>query len=239
MGLFDDWKNPFEDMGVKIQRGLDEAWNSAELVSQVVNPRLGSVVKSVGDAGKAIQCFDAKKQGDKLWRDLEDTAYDANPNLGEAVKSIGNVGKTAQNFLDSPVGQALIGGVAGVAVSKVPGNLGYLSPRQKPGKPLPYQALNTGDHLWVDCGAFSHHGIYIGDGRVIHYGKSELRDDPSICCVTLDKFAEGKPIHRKDSLKTHSDAAIVVRAKSRLREDQYNLIFNNCDHFASWCRSGD
>lgn len=30
----------------------------------------------------------------------------------------------------------------------------------------------------------------------------------------------------------------AARARSRLREDKYNLIFNNCEHFAVWCKTG-
>ena len=30
----------------------------------------------------------------------------------------------------------------------------------------------------------------------------------------------------------------VERAESRLGEHKYNLLFNNCEHFASWCKTG-
>ena len=30
----------------------------------------------------------------------------------------------------------------------------------------------------------------------------------------------------------------VNRARSRLGEESYNLIFNNCEHFALWCKTG-
>jgi hypothetical protein len=31
---------------------------------------------------------------------------------------------------------------------------------------------------------------------------------------------------------------VVERAQSRLGEQKYNLLFNNCEHFASWCKTG-
>jgi hypothetical protein len=31
---------------------------------------------------------------------------------------------------------------------------------------------------------------------------------------------------------------VVSRAKSRLGEQKYNLLFNNCEHFATWCKTG-
>lgn len=32
--------------------------------------------------------------------------------------------------------------------------------------------------------------------------------------------------------------ATIRRAKSRLGEEKYNLLFNNCEHFAIWCKTG-
>jgi hypothetical protein len=31
---------------------------------------------------------------------------------------------------------------------------------------------------------------------------------------------------------------VVRRAESRLGEKKYNLLFNNCEHFATWCKTG-
>ena len=36
----------------------------------------------------------------------------------------------------------------------------------------------------------------------------------------------------------YSPKETVERAKSRLGEDKYNLAFNNCEHFALWCKTG-
>jgi len=32
-----------------------------------------------------------------------------------------------------------------------------------------------------------------------------------------------------------SSQEVVDRARSRLGEDQYHLLFNNCEHFCEWC----
>ncbi|MBM5793672.1 MAG: NC domain protein, partial [Cyanobacteria bacterium K_DeepCast_0m_m1_088] len=32
--------------------------------------------------------------------------------------------------------------------------------------------------------------------------------------------------------------ATLQRAQSRLGEQSYNLLFNNCEHFAHWCKTG-
>ena len=40
----------------------------------------------------------------------------------------------------------------------------------------------------------------------------------------------------------HADASpagvTLRRAMSRLGEQNYNLLFNNCEHFATWCKTG-
>jgi hypothetical protein len=34
------------------------------------------------------------------------------------------------------------------------------------------------------------------------------------------------------------DDVVIQRAKSRLGETKYDLFFNNCEHFATWCKTG-
>lgn len=38
--------------------------------------------------------------------------------------------------------------------------------------------------------------------------------------------------------RLYSPAQTVERARSRLGEDKYSLPFNNCEHFAIWCKTG-
>ncbi len=35
-----------------------------------------------------------------------------------------------------------------------------------------------------------------------------------------------------------SEDAVIARAESRLGEDRFQITFNNCEHFASWCKTG-
>jgi hypothetical protein len=39
-------------------------------------------------------------------------------------------------------------------------------------------------------------------------------------------------------LTVYSPEETVNRARSRLGENRYNLVFNNCEHFALWCKTG-
>jgi hypothetical protein len=36
----------------------------------------------------------------------------------------------------------------------------------------------------------------------------------------------------------YSPKETIERAKSRIGEEKYNLVSNNCEHFAIWCKSG-
>lgn len=93
--------------------------------------------------------------------------------------------------------------------------------------------FTLGDHLYVQRKGYTHHGIYIGNNKIIHY-KREI----GITFDTLEAFALNAKIHIKNSPKTYSNAEIIVRARSRVGENNYNVFKNNCEHFARWCRSG-
>ncbi|AFZ35887.1 phage shock protein A (PspA) family protein [Stanieria cyanosphaera PCC 7437] len=85
-------------------------------------------------------------------------------------------------------------------------------------------------------GIYQHHGIDCGDNTVIHYRKpSEIIERTS-----LNVFTRGNPIYIKQYVEGFSFIVDVVveRAESRLGEQKYNLLFNNCEHFATWCKTG-
>ena len=98
-------------------------------------------------------------------------------------------------------------------------------------------ALALADHLQVprQHGLFNHHGIDLGDGTVAHYleGTAILRSP-------LEEFSRGQPISTVDYPQgSSSEPGITVRrAMGRLGEQNYNLLFNNCEHFAHWCKTG-
>ncbi|MFM8525098.1 MAG: lecithin retinol acyltransferase family protein [Cyanobacteriota bacterium] len=95
--------------------------------------------------------------------------------------------------------------------------------------------MSAADHLQVprQHGLFRHHGIDLGDGTVAHYleGRQILRSP-------LDAFSRGQPL----SVVTYDSCSPVGvtlrRAMGRLGEQNYNLLFNNCEHFAHWCKTG-
>lgn len=97
-----------------------------------------------------------------------------------------------------------------------------------------------GDHLVSSRLGYSHHGLYIGNGEVIHYsGFSELFDKGSIEVTTLEDFEQGRGSFVENHFVSVYDAdERVERACSKLGEDSYNLLFNNCEHFVNWCFNG-
>ncbi|NEP48944.1 MAG: NC domain-containing protein [Moorea sp. SIO3C2] len=84
-------------------------------------------------------------------------------------------------------------------------------------------------------GVYQHHGIDCGDGSVIHYRKkTETIERNSMATFAL---GETKIYVKQYSVCLIPDV-VIRRAESRLGERQYNLIFNNCEHFANWCKTG-
>ena len=80
-----------------------------------------------------------------------------------------------------------------------------------------------------------HTHILPGD-KVVHYGGNK-----NTCIIkadSLENFSLGNQIEIANHAHSLNKSEVVRRAKSRLGEDQYNLAFNNCEHFATWCKTG-
>jgi hypothetical protein len=92
-------------------------------------------------------------------------------------------------------------------------------------------------HLVTPWMGFAHHGIHVGDGKVVHYGALvyDVIRRP-VEEVTLDSFAGGRRVfvveHGDECLAPED---VIQRARSRLGENRYRLLTNNCEHFVEWC----
>ena len=102
--------------------------------------------------------------------------------------------------------------------------------------------LSRGDHIRAGRpGAAHHDGIYLGNGQVIHLcglpggGKASAH----VRIDTLEVFAVGRPVTIRPYAGNHDAEAVIARAMPRLGDGNYHLIFNNCQHFARWCATGD
>jgi hypothetical protein len=97
-----------------------------------------------------------------------------------------------------------------------------------------------GSHLVTPRRGYLHHGIYVGARKVVHYSglAHGMRRGP-VEEVSLDHFAHGQRVWvRSDSPPGFEVQEIICRARSRVGEDQYRLLTNNCEHFCEWCLRG-
>ena len=93
-----------------------------------------------------------------------------------------------------------------------------------------------GTHLKISraSGLYTHHGIYVSNGELIHYaGFCEIFKYEPIGRVSLTEF-QRKATHI-DVISHHDNyidtpKEFVCRAKSRLHENKYSLLRNNCEH---------
>lgn len=92
--------------------------------------------------------------------------------------------------------------------------------------------MAKGDHIYTQHTGFTHHGIDCGDGTVIHYSHGEVRQ------TSLSTFGNGNQSFVKRYGQCDTDDIVIQRAESRLGENEYSLLFNNCEHFATWCKTG-
>ncbi|MBU7436134.1 MULTISPECIES: lecithin retinol acyltransferase family protein [Burkholderiaceae] len=97
--------------------------------------------------------------------------------------------------------------------------------------------IRAGDHLWVQRLGYEHHGLASGRDTVIHYsGKDGVFDTGVIEEVPLSTFAKGRKVRFVDHPdRLHGRLESVRRARQRIGETEYNLVFNNCEHFVMWC----
>jgi Lecithin retinol acyltransferase len=103
-----------------------------------------------------------------------------------------------------------------------------------------HQEPRLGAHLATSRPWYTHHGIYVGSGKVVHYsGLSRFWRSGPVEEVTLSDFASGRSVwvvnHAESTYSAHE---IIGRARSRVGEHGYRLLTNNCEHFCNWCMSG-
>ena len=97
-----------------------------------------------------------------------------------------------------------------------------------------------GAHIVTPRRWYTHHGIYVGAGQVVHYeGLSSSLRRGRVEMVGLAEFAQGRPVRMHDEASVaYCGIDVVARALSRLGEDAYDVLRNNCEHFCSWCLVG-
>lgn len=117
-----------------------------------------------------------------------------------------------------------------------------------PAEPITeFRQLKIGDHLIVP-GAhpgikYAHHGIYSSNLRVIHFG-GDNKEDAIVEEIDLFKFIPDNKNLKRIKYKTClPPEEVLEKARKVLNKKipwgDYNLAFNNCEHFATFCKTGD
>jgi hypothetical protein len=97
-----------------------------------------------------------------------------------------------------------------------------------------------GSHLVTPRRGYLHHGIYVDARKVVHYSgfTRGLRRGP-VEEVPFARFARGQRVWARSDAPSDFDVReVICRARSRVGEDCYRLLTNNCEHFCEWCLRG-
>lgn len=105
-----------------------------------------------------------------------------------------------------------------------------------------------GDMIRIAIGPFFHYGVFVSEEEVIQFGPPPVNgfgDSANITVIATDinEFCCGKIVEvaalDKKELKSRIKPSETIRlARSRLGEGGYNLLHNNCEHFANACVFG-
>ncbi|GAB0489329.1 hypothetical protein MMPV_000547 [Pyropia vietnamensis] len=117
-------------------------------------------------------------------------------------------------------------------------------------------AMARGDHLMVWRGrssedglvGFWHSGIDVGDGSVIHYagmdGVKTLANAVIAQTPMADFVGDARRVHvvcyayEARAGRLYPPEEVVARALSRLGHKRYDLLYDNCESFARWAKTG-
>jgi hypothetical protein len=101
--------------------------------------------------------------------------------------------------------------------------------------------IPIGAHLVTPRHGYTHHGIYAGEDRVIHYsGLADGLNSGPVEETSMESFANARDFYIKEhAYPKFSREEIVLRARSRIGEQLYCIFSNNCEHFCEWAINND
>lgn len=129
--------------------------------------------------------------------------------------------------------------------------------------PDPQNSLLPGSVVRVShSGVYDHYGVYVGSSRVVHFTEGTIKetslrdfsdyDDKKAAPrraltmaavigvfalppseVVVDVMGFSAAARSKVSLEESAS-----RARTMVGRKSYDVLFNNCEHFAVWCRTG-
>ena len=99
-----------------------------------------------------------------------------------------------------------------------------------------------GDIVAVSRGGYLHFGVFESKKTIFHYSGDTIFVPlkHEVVATTFVTFLEGsnKYLIPRVPFSLPVDA-VIMRANSQVGQKSYNLIWNNCEHFAYWCKTGD
>ena len=85
-----------------------------------------------------------------------------------------------------------------------------------------------------------HYGVYDGNGGVYHFS-GETINDVYIQYSSIEEFAQGSHVKIDGQYKKRFTPADIIKIAANAVGSEFggfNLIDNNCEHFATWCVTG-
>lgn len=110
--------------------------------------------------------------------------------------------------------------------------------------------LKAGDVIGIKRSlGYEHYAVYMGNDRVIHFaGENGEINSPTIHEAPISEFLDGQDdpfvLAFAEVDQVFSPEDTISRAKSVTGANEYNfnkkyhVAFNNCEHFAIWCKTG-
>ena len=107
--------------------------------------------------------------------------------------------------------------------------------------------LKQGDIIFAvrAFGTYLHYGVYVGNKKVIHFATEDFDDNTwahaKIIQTSIEDFAHGADVYiEKERKGARRDIDTVIYAKAHLGSglNSYDLVTNNCEHFANMCKYG-
>lgn len=102
--------------------------------------------------------------------------------------------------------------------------------------------MACGDHIKVtrNKGLYTHHGIDMGDGTVIHFTGTPFQSRSArVVRSTLAEFlGNGGCRVVRHTGPVQAPEVVAQTAESLLQSGDYCMLRNNCEHFANYCKTG-
>ena len=108
---------------------------------------------------------------------------------------------------------------------------------------------SVGDMIRVGLNGIYHYGVFISNDEVIQFGLPPVArmglngDDIEVCASDMATFLSGGCLEvaefdQAEKNKNRHPDEVVDYARSRIGEGGYNILYNNCEHFAYDCVTG-